>query len=127
MNIEHFALNVAEPVKMANWYVKNLGMKIKRNITEPPLTHFIADSDDNVMLEIYYNPAAPVPDYASMNPLITHICFITDDVKKTVEKLEAAGATIVGDIFMAGSDEIAILRDPWGLSIQFAKRAQPMI
>jgi len=30
MRIEHFALNVAKPAEMAQWYARNLGMKIVR-------------------------------------------------------------------------------------------------
>ncbi|GAI31566.1 unnamed protein product, partial [marine sediment metagenome] len=37
-------------------------------------------------------------------------------------------ATPVGDISVTpGGDEIAILRDPWGVAIQFVKRAEPML
>ena len=42
--------------------------------------------------------------------------------------LTAAGATPVGRIVVAPSgDKIAMLRDPWGIAIQFVKRADPML
>jgi glyoxylase I family protein len=30
MKIEHFAINVADPIAMADWYVSNMGMTIVR-------------------------------------------------------------------------------------------------
>ena len=32
MNIEHFAINVSQPVAMARWYAANLGMQIVRSL-----------------------------------------------------------------------------------------------
>ena len=81
-----------------------------------------------MMLEIYNNPPDAVPDYASMDPLLLHIAFMADDVKGIREKLIAAGATPVGEVTVTSSgDELAMLRDPWGVAIQFVKRAKPML
>jgi hypothetical protein len=42
--------------------------------------------------------------------------------------LIAADATIAGDVSITpAGDEIAMLRDPWGVPIQFVKRAKPML
>lgn len=128
MRIEHIAINVEDPVSMAEWYCKNLGMKVVRKGPPPISVHFIADETGNVVLEIYHNPPDAVPDYASMDPLLLHIAFMVDDVKGVREKLMAAGAAPVGeaDVTPKG-DEIAMLRDPWGVAIQFVKRAEPML
>jgi glyoxylase I family protein len=64
MKIEHFAINVAEPVAMADWYCKNMGMTVMRKQPKAPHTHFLADSSGSVMIEIYNNPADAVPPYA---------------------------------------------------------------
>ena len=66
MRIEHVAINVEDPVAMAKWYCENLGMKIVRRGPAPVNAHFICDSQENVMLEIYLNPPDDVPDYSSM-------------------------------------------------------------
>jgi len=80
------------------------------------------------MLEIYHNPPDAVPDYASMDPLLFHVAFMVGDVEAVREKLIAAGATPVGEVSTTPTgDEIAILRDPWGVAIQFVKRAEPML
>ena len=39
LNLEHVALNVADPAAMAAWYVKNLGMRIVRQSAVAPYIH----------------------------------------------------------------------------------------
>jgi glyoxylase I family protein len=113
---------------MAKWYCENLGMKIVRKGPPPINMHFISDAGANMMLEIYHNPPDAVPDYASMNPLMLHIAFMVDDVKGTCRKLIAAGATVATQAATTDSgDELAMLRDPWGVPIQIVKRANPML
>lgn len=128
IRFEHFALNVNDPINMAQWYCENLGMKLIRKGPPPADARFISDPDENMMLEIYKNPPDEVPDYPNMNPLLMHICFMVDNVKGICEKLVSAGATTVDEskIFDNG-DEIAMLRDPWGVPIQFIKRASSML
>ncbi len=128
IRLEHVAINVENPVGMAKWYCKNLDMKIIRKGPAPANTRFISDAGGNMMLELYHNPPDAVPDYASMDPLMLHIAFMVDDVKGTCRKLVAAGAIVASEITVTDSgDEIAMLRDPWGVSIQFVKRANPML
>ena len=128
IRLEHVAINVEDPVSMAKWYGKNLGMKLVRKGPPPVNMHFISDAGGNMMLEIYNNPPDAVPDYTSMDPLLLHIAFMVDDVKGIREKLIAAGATAAGEITITSSgDELAMLRDPWGVAIQFVKRAKPML
>lgn len=132
MRIEHVAINVSDPAAMAKWYSENLGMEILRKGPAPANAHFISDTGDNVMLEIYNNPPDNVPDYASMDPLLFHIAFVVDSSTGTVEeicrRLVSAGAMIVSDVSTtADGDEFAILRDPWGVAIQFVRRAKPML
>jgi glyoxylase I family protein len=129
MNIEHTGLNVPAPAEMARWYVANLGMKVVRASGGAAQTHFLADSAGRTMLEVYRNMSAPVPDYSSMDPLVLHICFTPDeDLGVARDRLLAAGATAVGEIAVTASgDRLAMLRDPWGVPIQLAKRGQPMI
>jgi len=128
IRLEHVAINVENPVEMAKWYCENLGMKIVRQGPAPVNMRFISDAGGNMMLELYHNPPDAVPDYASMDPLMLHIAFMVDDVKGTCRKLVAAGATIASEITVTDSgDELAMLRDPWGVSIQFLKRAKPML
>lgn len=128
IRLEHVALNVKDPVKTARWYVDNLGMKILREGPAPINARFLADADGNMMLELYHNPPEAVPDYAAMDPLILHVAFMVDDVDAIRGKLLAAGAAAVGEITVTpAGDRLAMLRDPWGLAIQFLHRADPML
>jgi len=128
IRLEHVAINVEDPVAMAKWYCENLGMKIVRKGPPPVNGHFISDAGGNMMLEIYHNPPDAVPDYASMDPLLLHIAFTVDDVKGICLKLVAAGATVATEVTTTDAgDQLAMLRDPWGVPIQFLKRAQPML
>ena len=128
IRLEHVAINVEDPVGMVKWYCQNLGMKVVRKGPPPINMHFISDAGGNMMLEIYHNPPDAVPDYSSLDPLLLHISFMVDNVKSIREKLITAGATAVGEITITSSgDELAMLRDPWGVAIQFVKRAKPML
>jgi catechol 2,3-dioxygenase-like lactoylglutathione lyase family enzyme len=123
MDIEHFALNVKDPVEMAKWYVEHLGMKIMKKRDQAPFTTFLSDSGDNVLLEIYRNPESEVPDYPNMNPLVVHLAFSDDDPDATKTRLTAARATCVEEINLPDGSRLIMMRDPWGLAIQFCKRS----
>ena len=128
VRLEHVALNVADPAKMAVWYVDNLGMKVVREGPLPANMRFLADGGGNMMLELYRNPPDAVPDYAAMDPLLLHVAFMVDDVDAVRGKLIAAGATAVAEVTVtAAGDKLAMLRDPWGLAIQLVHRAEPML
>ena len=124
-SFEHVAINVKDPVAMADWYCENLGMKIK---LKSGTTRFVSDADGNMMFELYNNSSAVIPDYASQDMLVLHFAFNVDNVKETCDKLVQAGAKWDKELTTTDSgDVIATLRDPWGLAIQFVKRAKPMI
>jgi catechol 2,3-dioxygenase-like lactoylglutathione lyase family enzyme len=128
MDIEHFALNVPDPVAAAGWYTRHLGMRVLRALTEAPFTRFLTDGSGRVVVEIYGHFRAPVPDYAAMDPLVFHIAFVTADVHGTRERLLAAGAASAGEVTVtAAGDEMAFLRDPWGVPLQLVKRAAPLL
>jgi len=128
MKIEHFALNVPDPSKAAKWYQENLGMHIVKGSKEAPYTHFLADKAKHVMLEIYYRPQISIPDYNSMDPQVLHVAFSVENLKETREKLLSVGARAAGEITItAEGNELAYLRDPWGVPIQLVRRRVKMI
>jgi hypothetical protein len=127
VKIEHFALNVDDPVAMAEWYIAHVGLTLARRIEGPPHTHFLADDSGTVMLEIYNNPPDAVPDYAGMNPLLVHLAFVSSDPARDAALLMEAGATLADDVHMDDGSHLVMLRDPWGLAIQLCKRGVPML
>jgi len=127
MKIEHFAYNVCDPIAIAAWYCQHLGFTVKHKFEHAPHTHFLADSSDQVMIEIYNNPSDLVPDYHAMDPLILHLAFVSASPETDAQKLVAAGAKIVDDVKLADGSHLKMLKDPWGLAIQLCKRGTPMI
>jgi glyoxylase I family protein len=127
MKIEHVAFQVADPAAMAEWYVAHLGFCVRRSSDEPVVARFMADTSGAVLLEVYHNPSLPLPDYAAMAPGLLHVAFVCEDVPGAIARLTAAGASLVRGPEILGDDELAMLRDPWGLAIQLAKRKQAMI
>jgi catechol 2,3-dioxygenase-like lactoylglutathione lyase family enzyme len=127
MNIEHIALNVADPVAMAQWHCRHLGMRVVRQVDGPPFTRFVADEAGRVVLELYHQNV-PVPDYAGLDPMVLHVAFAVADVNEARQKLLAAGATAAGDVVTTPTgDQYAMVRDPWGLVIQLVHRATPLL
>jgi glyoxylase I family protein len=126
MKIEHLAYNVADPVAVADWYCKHLGLRIVRHLPEPVQCHFLAD-DASTVLEIYCNPPQEVPDYASWNPLQLHLAFTSEDPTADASRLIIAGATPLTDDILPDGSHLVMLRDPWGLALQLCKRATPLL
>jgi catechol 2,3-dioxygenase-like lactoylglutathione lyase family enzyme len=128
MKIEHAAYQVGDPVKVAAWYVEHLGLTLKRVQDAPPFGRFLADDGDHVMIELYFNTKAPLPDYFSVDPAVVHLAFYSEDVARDRERLLKAGATAVGDVAAnSAGDQLAMLRDPWGFPVQLVRRAERMI
>lgn len=125
--MEHTAIDVADPVATANWWVENLGFEITMQKTDVTHTTFIVDCTGRIALELYRaKDASAAPDYRAMRPLQLHFGFLSDDVDADIERLTAAGATLVVHEKAPGFDG-AMMKDPSGISIQFVKRAKPVL
>lgn len=127
MKLEHTAYNVADPKGVTAWYEKHLGFSVVRRIDEPPFTHFLADDSGQALLEIYNNPPDQVPEYGSMDPLLFHLAFVSEDPEADCARLIEAGASLVEGMHTPAGDHLIMLRDPWGLAIQLCRRSEPMI
>lgn len=125
MKIEHMALNVSDPVAVAAWYSKHLGLRVVRHIPQPAQTHFLSDSNSSI-IEVYCNPRDQVPDYRAMNPLLLHLAFSSTDPAADSLRLVAAGATVVDEVRLDDGSHLMMLRDPWGLAVQLCRRTKPL-
>jgi glyoxylase I family protein len=96
MIFEHFAINVQDPVVVANWYVEHLEMKVVRQGEAPAHMHFLADSTGRVVIELYNNPPELIPDYAAQDPQVLHMAFAVEDMEGTIARIEQAGGQLVG-------------------------------
>ena len=128
MQVEHIAWQVPNPVALAAWYTEHMEFQVVRRGKGPSLAHFLADKSGRVIIEVYNNAAATVPDYTKMSPLHLHLAFAVSDMAGTRDRLVKAGATVAEDISTThAGDEIAMLRDPWGFPVQLVKRVEAMI
>lgn len=128
LSVEHIAWQVQDPNAVAKWYVEHLGFRVLRKLEAAPFTHFMADSANRVVIEIYNNPVAYVLDYPHMDPLQLHLAFQTDNLEAERERLLEAGAMVHEEMITTpAGDRLIMLRDPFGFAIQLCKRAKPML
>lgn len=128
IRFEHIGINVKDPIAAAKWYSENLNMKIIREGTAPNYSTFVADSSTHMMIEFNYNKDYPTIDSLNLNYDSFHLAFCVSNISMIKEKLLNAGAAILNDIRKTDSgDQVLVLRDPWGLPIQFVQRVKPMI
>lgn len=125
--LEHPAIDVADPVAVATWWCDNLGFTKTRQKDDETHTTFIVDASGRVAIEMYRARTQPVaPDYFSIDPLTLHFGFTSKDVEADIERLTKAGATLVVHEKAPGF-EGAMMRDPFGIPIQFVKRDQSVL
>ncbi len=127
MKIEHLAINVENPQAVSNWYEKNLGLKVVKKMDKSPFMTFLADDSGKVMVELYNNPKSEVLEFSKLNPLMLHLAFVSENPDEEKAKLTGEGAELISDDTLEDGTRLLMLRDPWGLAIQFCKRAHPML
>jgi glyoxylase I family protein len=125
---EHTAFLVDNAKAVADWWCENLGMEMVRYGGPPSHMTFLRDASGKTMFEIYENDTLNTPEYVSMHVSILHFAFYTDDIEGERDRLLASGATLVDDVYVTDAgDQLAMLRDPWGVAIQVLKRKDPMV
>ena len=125
--MEHTAIDVADPTAVADWWVKNLGFEITMQKEDTTHTTFIVDKTGKIAVELYRaSDGTTPPDYKAMRPLQLHFAFLSKDVEADIARLTAAGATLLVHEKISGFNG-AMLKDPYGISIQLVKRAKPVL
>jgi len=128
MRLEHIAFNVREPAALATWYCAHLGMQVLRSSDEAPYIHFLADSADKSVIEVYCNPRGIFHPHRDMHPVTFHLAFAVQDIAAAEQRLLAAGAEAASELEeTASGDQLLFMRDPWGHAIQLVQRQQPLL
>ena len=127
MKIEHFALNVPDPVGLAAWYCENLGMTIVVKTDKPPFMHFLSDDSGDTLIEVYTVSEKEMPNYHKYNPLQFHLAFVSDDPDTDKNRLLKAGASFANNLHVSDGSYLVMMRDPWGIAFQLCKRRKPML
>ncbi len=125
MKFEHFAFNVSDARAVSRWYVEQLGFQVVRRREDAPYTHFLADDTGRVVVEIYSNPSAAMPDYAAQHPLVFHFAVFTTDAAADQRRLVKAGATVFLEETTPDGTRLVMMRDPWGVPLQLCQRTTP--
>lgn len=125
MKFEHFALNVPDARAHSRWYVEHVGFTVARRREDAPYTHFLADETGRVIVELYTNPAAAIPDYAAAHPLCFHLAVVANDAAGERARLERAGATFFIEDALPDGSRLIMMRDPWGVPLQLCQRTAP--
>ena len=122
--IEHIGLIVKQPVEMGNWYQKVLGFKIAFSAQDDEkAVAFITDSSNKVMLELGKVPDVSPLANETTHHLQLHIALKSDDPENEAQYLVSNGAEFIEKCPITRPGELLIvLRDPWGNTIQLAKR-----
>jgi len=127
VKLEHFAINVPDAKALVNFFVTHLGMRIVMENDTSPFMHFIADEAGS-MLEIYSNPAAPMPDYRAIHTLNLHIAFSSSDIEADRARLLAAVAEAAVEISTTpAGDKLAFFRGPDAVPFQLVQRKKPLL
>jgi catechol 2,3-dioxygenase-like lactoylglutathione lyase family enzyme len=125
MKFEHFGLNVPDARASARWWTEHLGLTVARSRPDEPYTSFLADETGRTVVEFYTNTSVDIPNYPALPPLNFHAAFVAPDARSTRARLEAAGATLFKEEPFPDGTVLIMMRDPWGVPIQFCQRAKP--
>ena len=125
MIFEHFALNVPDPSAMSQWYVEHLGFTVARSREDAPYTHFLADSTNRIVVELYANPAGATTDFPFSHPLTFHFAVVSHAAREDRSRLEKAGARFFVEDALPDGTLLIMMRDPWGVPLQLCQRARP--
>lgn len=110
---------------MGRWYADHVGFKVTRRREDPPYTHFLSDDTSRLVVELYTNPQAAIPDYAARHPLTFHFAVTAVDARAECRRLEAAGARLYQEETLPDGSLVVMMRDPWGVPLQICQRTQP--
>jgi catechol-2,3-dioxygenase len=122
--IEHIGICVEKPIEMANWYHETLGFNIKFSAEEEEkAVAFLTDASDEVMLELGKLPDVPPLTNGLSHHLQFHIALSSVDPDKDADFLMSKGATFIEKCpIKRPGENLIVLRDPWGNTIQLVKR-----
>ena len=123
--LEHIGILVKDPIAMAEWYVRVLGFKVTFSARdEEKAVAFLADRTGGLMLELGKLPGlTPTSDVLS-HPLQFHIALHSDDPDAEAQYLIENGAVFIEECPVKRPGErLLLFRDPWGHTLQLAKRA----
>jgi catechol 2,3-dioxygenase-like lactoylglutathione lyase family enzyme len=126
--IEHIGIVVPDAAKMAEWYRDVLGFTVRSsNVNGENAGAFIVEADGKVMLELcQLSGVRPLREKLN-HPLQFHLAFKSSNPDADAELLQQNGAKLIEKSAAApGANYFILLEDPWGNSLQLAKRVKSL-
>ena len=123
--LEHIGILVEDPIAMAAWYERVLGFIVQFSAKdEEKAVAFLTDRTGGVMLELGQLPGLTLTTHVLSHPLQFHIALRSDDPDVETQHLIAHGAEFIEECLIKRPGErLLLFKDPWGHSLQLAKRA----
>ena len=118
--VDHPAIAADDVLKLADWYVKVMGLTIKAK-TETN-THLL-EGADGVFLELMQNDGTARPQRTTFAPGLSHLAFRVKDYAAAEQALTAAGVKWAGDEGKAvGGGRLRSFLDCEGNLLQIVQR-----
>lgn len=122
--IEHTAIASSDPLRLANWYVENLGFVIN---FRPANTNIVfVKAPNGSMIEIIEANGAPRQSVELTNPGIRHMALLVSDFEAEYARLKAAGATFLTEPVTVGGNSVVFFTDCDGNILHLLKREKPL-
>lgn len=125
LSIEHIGIVVRKPQEIAEWYQRVLGFEIIFSAGDAAkATVFVRDAAGKCVLELINAPGLDALCDLQNDPTQLHIAFLSSDPEADADRLVREGAARIGaTIVTPAGDTLLLLKDPWGNTLQLAKRA----
>lgn len=119
--LEHFALYARNPIRLKDFYVDVMGMRVVRDDGGNPPSYFLAD-ENAMALEIIARP----PEEANVNQRwICHIAFWVDDFEAAAAELQDKGIEFEAETAVANDAmKTRFFQDPEGNRLQLVWRSR---
>lgn len=122
--IEHTAIASPDPLKLARWYVENLGFVI--NFQPPNSKTVFIKAPDGAMLELI-EATAPLPAAPAMRaPGFRHLALTVGDFDAMYRQLEAAGVTFLTAPEKGQGNSLVFFADCDGNILHLLHRETPL-
>ena len=120
--LDHIALEVSNLDRAIKFYTKDLGFTLKsRAVNEEQQEEYCFLTSEGTCLELISDLKKTYGGKQTFNrPYCPHICFVTDDMEKTIKELGAKNIEIIrGPLEIAGEETWVYFSDPDGNVLEY--------
>jgi glyoxylase I family protein len=119
--VEHTALASPDPLKLANWYVENLGFHINFEY----LGNYFVKASDGTMLEIVPSEGGPLQPTLK-TPGIRHIAIAVTDFDSALAHIRAKNVKLITEPYAAQGNRLVFFEDGDGNFLHLIQRETPL-